>query len=1503
MRATGGRGEPLPHAQTIQHSFGHHDVAGVRAHRGAAAQEGAAQLGARAFAYGDAVAFASLPDLRTAAHEAAHVVQQRGGRRPAGGIDSPGDALERHADAVADAVVAGRSAQALLDSTVGASATQAVQRDATPAPDLDAAAYRRQFADEIGRDTLAFLAGREFPSGSAYVTLPVPLLIAPALLDTTAADLESRLDGWLGRDKVTTLIDKARVKGRVPVTDDKGKTWVEDKTGSGPGRWYPDVGTELGAALEALLRRSLDRIVPRFISAAVATGMAEEARREKCLIRPPMPKASDVVPSQPIDSSVIKALIAYAIFDYQGYRIANPTEQGSLGQLRPLVTKWETPRNGTYWLRVLSPADPTIEEVANALYGSSLKTEQIVVAAAPLFGLSSASGLLEHHTRLLAALGSDLSSGDAVEEALTGPLADEIAKNQGAHQPSKAKTRNDVLRSIDESLAILPAIENSGAVFGMGKNPTVSSLGPLRKKLVARRAAIAADPSDADALAWAGQVEAQQAILSQVSFGFDLHAKRLADLTKMVTDAAVKFGAFNLPPHVRNAMNHVAMGFADVALLSELPETAAPRQIQVEDEAGQLPITFLEGTLESIQRSLDDARDAKHDAAEHASYGVDAMRARQQELKLRLAELRATIKTDPAGATKAFVEIAKLVDALQQESELVGNMDAIDATWHALNEGVSWFWSSGFTQIRAKELKKEGDNYHARWKEIFTQWQTNDPEAQKGAKARLDILRNDPGFRAWFGKVSSVISDAQTEALIGKIAALLVITVITAGVGDVVAAGAAGWELSAGTTAVLVGGAEAATFTVLNQIFLDDDHSFGHIVYEFGANWAMFSLMRRFQTFAELAQLSKVKAVGGSTLIMAATMFAKADLDKLIQDGRHLNSDEIKKIALQGIAMAIAMHAIAPVAKKAFAELEGSAYAFAARIKANNVAQEALTVQAQGLKGTRDFKVAQDYVAKEKAWLEDRLKILDEIEAQARIEAEGGTPVKDGGIAGKIKMSPADMATLRADIQSNIAALDAGAQPLLHLEPKAPGVYTCTPERIGEVTKALGEVTKVSENPTTFVKTYEVKTSDGSLITVMERVDPSKASWVADLRTGLDATQRATFDAATTGKTPDQIHDSFGGSIEQAKAAASGLDLPRDLAEQRAGLNDVARAEFDARLREKVKDLSRPSQQEIDAFRQSLDAMKANHDGDLAKALESEATPKTTPDPLPPTLTPDPAPPTKAPKPLPEVTEPERKLLHQAADSHAERELAKYKEIPPEADQRVKNVAREAGERAYQERRRDGADAAKARKHASNQAKAAAKPAAEGEARRAAIQTAERALTDGTAFEEARLPADAKTQLDDFRAGKSGQSAKRLAPELEGKTQVQQAAILDAEVAAGNATRVVEKIPDPTDPTQTAEQDQPVYDFADGARIRLKPKGDAFNPGEPMFSIEVKQVLPGGNLPRQEGVAFKVDDLGRPIPKGPFEINNPFSKGGDQIVQWEIYQQHLLSAGHRKSTP
>ncbi|HEY0194456.1 MAG TPA: DUF4157 domain-containing protein, partial [Kofleriaceae bacterium] len=113
--ATHGPGGALPFLSVIQRAFGRHDVSHIVAHIGDAATAGARAMGAQAFATGHHVAFAGSPSLHTAAHEAAHVVQQAGGVRVDGGVGAVGDVYEQNADAVADAVVGGQSAEPLLD--------------------------------------------------------------------------------------------------------------------------------------------------------------------------------------------------------------------------------------------------------------------------------------------------------------------------------------------------------------------------------------------------------------------------------------------------------------------------------------------------------------------------------------------------------------------------------------------------------------------------------------------------------------------------------------------------------------------------------------------------------------------------------------------------------------------------------------------------------------------------------------------------------------------------------------------------------------------------------------------------------------------------------------------------------------------------------------------------------------------------------------------------------------------------------------------------------------------------------------------------------------------------------------------------------------------------------------------------------------------------------------------------------------------------------------------
>jgi hypothetical protein len=109
-----GTAGPLPHLEVVQRSFGDYDISSVKAHTDGQAITANRSLQSIGYTFGNHIAFAGTPDLHTAAHEAAHVVQQRGGVQLGGGMGQVGDQYEKHADAVADRVVAGKSVAALL---------------------------------------------------------------------------------------------------------------------------------------------------------------------------------------------------------------------------------------------------------------------------------------------------------------------------------------------------------------------------------------------------------------------------------------------------------------------------------------------------------------------------------------------------------------------------------------------------------------------------------------------------------------------------------------------------------------------------------------------------------------------------------------------------------------------------------------------------------------------------------------------------------------------------------------------------------------------------------------------------------------------------------------------------------------------------------------------------------------------------------------------------------------------------------------------------------------------------------------------------------------------------------------------------------------------------------------------------------------------------------------------------------------------------------------------
>jgi hypothetical protein len=231
----GGSGGALPHLDRIQRLFGRHDVSKITAHVGGPAAEATQAMGAQAYATGDHVAFRLAPDLHTAAHEAAHIVQQRGGVQLKGGVGAVGDSYERHADAVADKVVRGESAEELLDQMSDGEATgSAVQLLATSGGEFDVANYA------------PYSSGRLRGASIEITFTPNELVIAPKLgLTQTIRSSKGGAPHYLGSAHESA---ERRARSNTAAQGDEGRQIdrLPAKTNPMYGIDNPPVGTGLG---------------------------------------------------------------------------------------------------------------------------------------------------------------------------------------------------------------------------------------------------------------------------------------------------------------------------------------------------------------------------------------------------------------------------------------------------------------------------------------------------------------------------------------------------------------------------------------------------------------------------------------------------------------------------------------------------------------------------------------------------------------------------------------------------------------------------------------------------------------------------------------------------------------------------------------------------------------------------------------------------------------------------------------------------------------------------------------------------------------------------------------------------------------------------------------------------------------------------------------------------------------------------------------------------------
>ena len=778
-----GAAQKLPFAERIQASFGRHDVSGIKAHQGPAAHRAAAALGADAYTLGSQIAFGRPPDLFTAAHEAAHTVHQLAGVQRAGGIDGgASDPYERHANEVARAVVAGKSAEPLLNGVVGASGGEGsvVQRspaggqadhagDATPASsqttparpptsgtgapsDSDVAWVYFERNQQLFEDAIRARIGAAVPAHQRlrWLTGGIGAGFSDALESVLAgAPLFARLPELLYPEDPWRLIDQHRLlQHGVPGEVVGGHEAV------GPLIWNPLAGDAVAVEATRRLRDSLARMVPRYLEQCDATPAAKV-------------EATTLVSSHPMDGVAARMLcnarvVALVPVSAKSSKAPGPAKSGKTPKLpddRHLFRdgirflqdyRWlgATDANLWNWIEVKDPPDALAEEVAATLWLDPDASQRAygITGSAPFFRIAPAWARKFDEAKAHAPAGLDeptqgnslalAASTRATDAAITQGAGERRLDKHGVPLPPDLAKLHQLLdtshRQLERGRELLAPWKLWELVL-----PALSWVTKYRDTLDA--------VSDDRLIALTPAIEGQQQILFEA----------IGAIQEVATTMAVAGGAERDDGAVGDVLRCYAVAVGESHLIA-----TARRAIETARAAkDRLPIALLERSVLGTQAAVNELR--RNEGATGWS-GADADAALSASRR-RVVKLR----DQQANGQAVDRDEVDLVAADLKQQAVLAHARSLWLDLHELSEQAQDSRSGFFAALaasgsgRLRALPGQMAMLAAELKEVVI-----DGHSQTMAEKLDEAGRQDPSAQAWASRETARISEQRLETFI-----------------------------------------------------------------------------------------------------------------------------------------------------------------------------------------------------------------------------------------------------------------------------------------------------------------------------------------------------------------------------------------------------------------------------------------------------------------------------------------------------------------------------------------------------------------------------------------------------------------------------------------------------------------------------------------------------------------------------------------------------------------
>jgi hypothetical protein len=972
---TGGE---VPYRAEMEHAFGA-DFSGVRAHVDAGAP--LASMGAVAAARGDEVAFASAsPGRHEVAHELTHVVQQRqaGSATVAhlGSIEGADTAAEREADGVAHAVAAGGPAPAIRAVPTGRIARMidglyepADPEVVKPRPlvGATAAGWLDANRDVLGFVVAAHLGGARLPAGHPRLTWSTgPAAVAQdvwAAIAATTSGFGDRLMRLVSPFELAAQVDAMRT------IDEANST---DGTRRGPTGFVTEIAVMIAREVERSLAASTARLGPRLVAAVDAVPDLEH--QATCGPR----DGSTVLPAALVTSHPVDVLVAHSLC-VAGTSTIAPREPDAdepafdrmaaagPGGLRPVQYRWVDDPALWNWVKV-EPTDATPEEVSLALIGETSRASELR-ASAPFFAIppdvvqrlepSRNNPAVEkvthekHPFRFLSAL-NELSTG-TTEDALAGTATGEEAGLAQAARLEQEATASDGNASAlaDRCSGQVEVLVDRFATFG-----AEGKLAAMKARLAARRERLPSLTAD-EYRRFSALFEQQSALLYDLAGDLQPLSEQARRIQQAEAMRAAGTPGSVPPPAVDPAIQSLADGFLDAGSVADLPETARARLAAARDRQGAASFDAFDAMLgdarERTLSTLPIAGESGPGDAPAMKDGLDValdLRARQEALSGDVLAGRRAQAAGTASADDAKV-LGERVRALHVESRLVSAMtqcmymaDQLDGELGLI--ALVSFQYGDLTSARntlrglCNGMSRVLYQWRERHAELFAALdagvcQAPDPAAAaRAAIAELDTelaqLGDDKVHKA-LSVASDELHDMAIAKMVVDIAIMVGLTLVTSGLGGMAAGAARGLRMGRLVVALADISTQSIAMAGLRTAIWGDSFA-DAIGTELLTNLAGFGALRGLAHALPTAKLGKALAAlkqsggawkyaahGAELSMEAATQagiqFAIAQGESLIRNGRALNDDELKMLAIQGMGMfignAVAHRLAAPV--------------------------------------------------------------------------------------------------------------------------------------------------------------------------------------------------------------------------------------------------------------------------------------------------------------------------------------------------------------------------------------------------------------------------------------------------------------------------------------------------------------------------------------------------------------------------------------------------------------